>query len=110
MSTPPDVALVNEAGVRTKRQVLDLLSVLVPLNLGAQGQTYGTDTMPREDRILAFMQDAKSGALDFFFTVNQQAAEDYVRAFVKDVLASPVMRAGPAGQLVGQIMRGIGNG
>lgn len=91
-----DVELVNEAAKRAEREVLDFLSVLVPLNLGSQGQTYGTRTMTREDRVLAFMEDAQSGALDMLNTVNARFYKDYLRGFVRDVMASPVMRADPA--------------
>lgn len=95
MSGPSDVEIVNEAARRAQVEVLDFLSVLVPMNLGPQGQTYGTKTMSREDRILAFMEDAQSGALDFFKTVNERFYKDYVRGFVHDVMSSPVMRADP---------------
>ena len=95
MSSPIDVDIVNEAAKRATAEVLDYLTILVPMNLGPQGQTYGTKTMSREDRVLAFMEDAQSGALDFLFTVNEQFAKDYVDQFNRDVMASPVMRSDP---------------
>ncbi len=95
MTTPLDVELVNDAAKLAQMAVIDFLKELVPLNLGSQGQTYGTKTMSREDRILAFIEDAQSGALDFLKTVNERFYKEYVAGFVRDVMHSPVMRSNP---------------
>lgn len=95
MSVPVSVELANEAAERAVREIADYQTIVTELNLGSQGQTYGTKTMSREDRILAFMEDAQSGALDFLKTVNETFYREYVRSFVRDVMASPVMRSNP---------------
>lgn len=95
MSVPVSVELANEAAERAVREIADYQTIVTDLNLGPQGQTYGTKTMSREDRILAFMEDAQSGALDFLKTVNERFYRDYVKGFVSDVMHSPVMRSDP---------------
>lgn len=95
MSVPVSVELANEAAERAVREIADYQTIVTELNLGSQGQSYGTKTMSREDRILAFMVDAKDGALDFLKLVNEQFYRDYVHQFVRDVLASPIMRGTP---------------
>lgn len=87
---PMDVRLVQEAQERASRQIVDLLKTLVKLNTGSGGETFGMQEMSRGDRILMFLDDAESGALDMLFTVNRDFGQQYVDAFMEDLQKTPM--------------------
>lgn len=96
MSKPLDVDIIEEAEKRAEAEIIELIRTLYELNTGSQGETFGTRTMSREDRILAFLDDARSGALDSLGIINKKFQEQYIAAYRRDVAAGPVMR--PASQ------------
>ncbi len=87
---PIDVELVAEAQERASREVVELLKRLVTINTGSGGATFGMRQMPRGDRILAFEEDAESGALEMLFTVNEKFGREYVEQFMDDMRATPM--------------------
>lgn len=88
---PLDVALTEEAMERAADEIIETIKALRSLNVGPGGETFGTQHMSREDRMLAFMEDAQSGALDTLGVLNPEAARKYVAQYRRDVAASPVM-------------------
>lgn len=88
---PVDVEIIHEASERASREILDILEALQDRNVGTGGYTFGTEHMSREDRILMFEDDVRSGALDCLYTINAKFAEQYVKAYNRDVAASPQM-------------------
>ncbi len=93
---PVDVELANEAVERAVQEILGILTELQDRNVSANGDTFGTDHMTREDRILAFLDDVKSGALDHLKVLNEKAYIAYVRQYTQDVKASPQLQ--PSGR------------
>lgn len=91
---PLDVSLVAEAQKRAEREVLELIETLQDRNVSPNGDTFGTMHMSREDRILMFQDDARSGALDHLQVLNPDAYADYLQQYQRDVAASPQMRPG----------------
>lgn len=92
MSEPLDVELVAEAEQRAEAEVLELIKALQERNVGPGGETFGTQHMSREDRILAFLDDAASGALDHLKVLNERAYIEYVRQYNRDIAATPQMK------------------
>lgn len=97
---PADVELVNEASKRAVTEILDILDALQSMNVGSNGETFGTEHMSREDRILMFEDDVRSGALDCLYTINPKFAERYVKAYNRDVRESPQMQPVPTRDLM----------
>lgn len=92
MSTPLDVEIIREAEKRAEAEIIELIQTLYELNTGTNGETFGTQVMSREDRILAFLDDARSGALDSLKVINERFYEQYIAQYRQDVAASPVLR------------------
>lgn len=93
MALPLDVEIVQEAQRRASQEIIDTITALYALNTGSNGETFGTQTMSREDRILAFLDDARSGALDSLGAINEKFQQQYIHQYERDVAASPVLRA-----------------
>lgn len=92
MAIPTDVAILEEATDRAVQDILGLLEELQKRSLGTDGYTFGTEHMSREDRILMFLDDARSGALDHLKTLNPKAYVAYLQQYRDDVAASPQMQ------------------
>lgn len=92
MALPLDVEIVQEAQRRAAQEIIDTIEALYELNTGTNGETFGTQSMSREDRILAFLDDAHSGALDNLGVIKKQFQEQYIAQYRHDVAASPVLR------------------
>lgn len=92
MPVPLDVELVQESQRRAQLEIIDTIRALYELNVGPNGETFGSQHMSREDRILAFLEDARSGALDNLFVIKREFGEAYVKQYREDVSSSPVLR------------------
>lgn len=90
MAIPVDVALAQDAADGAVKVLMELQRSLVPLNLGPGGYSYDSKHMTREDRILMFMDDVRSGALDHLKVINAEFYQDYVDQYNRDVAASPM--------------------
>ncbi len=108
MSLPLDAELVQEAMERAQQEILDEMAELLALNVGPNGETFGTEHMTREDRILAFLTDAQSGAVDALFTINPKFGEQYVKAYQRDLRAMPTLQANPDRTIQDTLLAGPG--
>jgi hypothetical protein len=93
VASPLSWELIQEAEKRAEREVMDTIEALTAINVGSNGETFGTEHMSREDRMLAFIDDWNSGAVQCLHTIKPEFAEQYVRQYQRDVAAGPVMRA-----------------
>jgi len=91
MANPLDWSLIREAQKRAEIEIIETIKALVEINVGSNGETFGTEHMSREDRILAFQDDWESGAVECLYTINPEFAERYIRAYQRDMEAMPVM-------------------
>ena len=91
MSNPLDWELIQEAEKRAEREILDEIAVLTSRLVGSNGETFGTEHMSREDRMLAFVDDWNSGAVQNLYVIKPEFAAAYVRQYQKDIATSPVM-------------------
>lgn len=92
MAIPSDVEILNESTDRAVQDILGLLAELQRRSLGTDGYTFGTEHMSREDRILMFLDDVRSGALDHLKVLNEKFYIAYLRQNKADVAASPQMQ------------------
>ena len=101
MSVPVDVDLTREAAKRAKLEITqNLVPALIGRNIGPEGQTYGTQMVERDDRILMFMEDRQMGVHDRVVqgvlvpgtlrTVNPELEDEMQRDFIDDVNHSPM--------------------
>ncbi len=89
---PVDVELAHEAKDRAVNEIIGIITELTKRNMGTDGYTFGTEHMSREDRMLMFLDDAKSGALDHLKVLNEKAYIAYLRQFNSDLKASAPMQ------------------
>ena len=89
MTRTVDWDLVQEAQKRAVIEIMDTVQALTDLNVGPRGETFGTEHMEIGDRILAFIDDVQSGALQMLTAINEDFAMRYVREFLQDVGSSP---------------------
>lgn len=92
MVEPLDWQLLQEAERRALQEILDTVQTLTEINVGPNGETFGSTQMSREDRILMFLEDARSGAVDALGTINPKFQMAYIRQYQRDVRNSPVLR------------------
>ena len=100
MSDPLDWSMVQEAQRRAQMEILDEIKTLTELNVGSQGETFGTQHMTIADRILAFIDDREMGVHDRVVngilvpgtlrTVNPEVEDRMQREFLEDVQSSPM--------------------
>lgn len=91
MSSPLAWEMLQEAEKRAEREVMDTIEALTSINVGPNGETFGTEHMSREDRILAFLDDWNSGAVQCLYTIKPEYADSYIRSYQRDVAESAVM-------------------
>lgn len=60
--------------------------------IGADGSSFGDRELSRGNRILRFMDDAESGALDILRVQSPEVFASYVQEYRDDIANSPIVR------------------